>query len=231
MGLLGAGSAAKAAAKVAKQVAGDWKKLGNTEYSWFEPYMQSGTQALSGQMQLLANPVNQQEELATYYASPEYAMEEQQAGYAASTTGANPYSGVGGSATSNLLGSQAVTLGQNYLKSMGTAREQEFNNLGSISKMGLNASGTMGNLATRDMQGIAEAAHMGSEAQMQASAANKGAIGGLVSVGLSAAIRGFGSASGAKAAGGTGLLSSIESAGSSLWGGLEEAGKSAMAFL
>ncbi|EEP9808245.1 hypothetical protein PP836_002670 [Salmonella enterica] len=231
MGFLGAGSAAKAAAKVGKQVAGDWKKLGNTEYSWFSPYMDAGKQTLSGQMSLLANPVNSQEELATYYASPEYDMMEQQEQYAAQTSAADPYSGMGGSATSNYLGNQAVSLGQNYLKSQNQARQQQFNNLGSISKLGLSASGTMGNLATKDMRGVAEAAHMASEAQMQASAANKGAIGGLVSTGLSALIKGFGSGSGAKAAGGTGLMDSIESGGAAAWKGIEDAAEAAIAFL
>lgn len=171
MGLIGAIGAKKGAeeqARIAKEVAGNWKSLGNTEYSWFQPYMQSGTQTLGAQMSMLANPVNNQETLATYYASPEYDMMEQQAQYAAQTSAADPYSGMGGSATSNYLGNQAVSLGQNYLKSQNQARQQQFNNLGSISKLGLSASGTMGNLATKDMQGVADAMGIYGAAEGQA---------------------------------------------------------------
>lgn len=231
MGLLGASAAAKKAAKVAKQVAGEWKKLGQTEYTWFQPFMQAGTETLGAQMSMLANPVNTQQSLATYYASPEYAMQEEQEQYAAETSAADPYSGMGGSATGNYLGSQSTQLGQQYLQSQAKGRQQQFTNLGGISKMGLSASGTMGNLATKDMQGVASAARMGSEAQMQAENSRARGISSLIGMGIGGALKGFGSSAGTKAAGGTGLWDSIESGASSMWGGIESAAHSAMRIL
>lgn len=174
MGMIGAHGAKKAAekqAKIAKEVAGDWKKVGQTEYTWFQPFMQAGTETLGAQMSMLANPVNTQQSLATYYASPEYAMQEEQEQYAAETSAADPYSGMGGSATSNYLGSQSTQLGQQYLQSQAKGRQQQFTNLGGISKMGLSASGTMGNLGTKAMQGVASAMGIAGEAEAQAAMA------------------------------------------------------------
>jgi hypothetical protein len=205
MGLLGSAGAKKAAeeqAKIAKRVAGDWQKLGQTEYSWFQPFMQSGTEALSGQMALLANPMNSQEELASYYSGPEYALQEQQAQYQAQSTAANPYSSMGGSATGNYLGTQSTTLGQNYLKSQAQGRQQEFTNLGGISKMGLSASGTMGSLGTKAMQGIASAMGTYADAEAQAEMAGPRALTSALTGGLSAAIKSFGKSAGKLSDGG-----------------------------
>ena len=93
-------------------------------------------------------------------------MQEEQAQYAAETP-----AGMGGSATGNYLGAQSTQLGQQYLKSQAQGRQQQFTNLGGISKMGLSASGTMGNLGTKAMQGVASAMGIVGEAEAQAAMA------------------------------------------------------------
>ena len=74
MGMLssaGAGKAAEQQAKMMKEIARGYGKLTKRQYEEISPWMQAGKGALTAQMQMLANPINSQAALSTFYSSPD----------------------------------------------------------------------------------------------------------------------------------------------------------------
>lgn len=170
MGLIGSAGAKKAAqqqAKAMKEIAEGYGKLGQKQYDWISPWMNAGTEALSAEMQMLANPMNSQAALNDYYAGPQYAQEQAEAQYAAEA-GAEATGGLGNTATSNILASQSTQLGQQYLQGLGKARAQEFSQLSGISNQGLSATKQMGNWGFQDYN--AAASYLGQAAGLEGQA-------------------------------------------------------------
>lgn len=162
-------------------------KLGQSQYGAISPYMNAGTQALSAQLQMLANPMNSQQALSDYYASPEYDQQMQAANYAANSA-AEATGGLGNSATGNALAAQSADMGQQYLQGLGKQRQQQFSNLGGLSKQGLNATNTMGKWASDDygnaaglLSNAATANVNAAAAQAQADSSKRGGMMNLAS--------------------------------------------------
>jgi hypothetical protein len=193
MGLLSGHSARKAAdeySNTMKSIAQGYGTLGKAQYGAISPWMDAGTQALSAQLQMLANPINQQQALSDFYASPQYDQQQQAAQYAMDAQ-AEATGGLGNTATSNALAAQTTSMGQNYLNSLGKQRQQQFTNLGGLSKQGLNATDTMGNWAQQGYNSAAN--YLGNAASAQVSGKGQQAKGrnqfmgnalGLASYGL-----------------------------------------------
>lgn len=108
----------------------------------FAPYLEFGTSllpSLGGVMQ----PLNRQDELATYYASPEYAMMSQQARnqqLASSEATGN----LGSTSTANSLAAIAPQLGMSYISQREAQQADLFNRLMAGAGMGLNAAAMTG---------------------------------------------------------------------------------------
>ncbi|WP_370610901.1 DNA transfer protein [Klebsiella aerogenes] len=151
-----------------KKIAQGYGTLGKYQYQAISPYMNAGTQALSAQLEMLANPINNQQALSDYYASPQYAEQEQAAEYALNSQ-AEATGGLGNTATGNALAAQTTQMGQNYLTGLNKQRQQQFTNLGGLSKQGLNATTTAGKWASDDYNKAA--GYLGSAANAQANAA------------------------------------------------------------
>lgn len=154
IGSIGAGKAAKAQAEAMKGIAKGYGKLGQKQYDWISPWMDAGKTALTGQTQMLANPVNNQAALSDYYAGPQFAQQEEAAQYA-TDAGAEATGGLGNTATSNVLASQTTQLGQQYLQGLNKARGEQLQQLGGLSSQGLGASKTMGQFAYQDYNSAA----------------------------------------------------------------------------
>jgi hypothetical protein len=195
MGLLGNNSsdaindANKQYQQTMHQLAKGYGTLGKGQYNAISPYMNAGTQALSAEMQMLANPMNSQQALSDYYAGPQYDQQMQAANYAANSE-AEATGGLGNSATGNALASQSAKMGQDYLTGLGKQRQQQFNNLGGLSRQGLNATNTMGKWAADDygnaagLLGNAATANVNAAgAAAQANAAKRGGMMNLASYG------------------------------------------------
>jgi hypothetical protein len=172
-----------------KQLAKGYGTLGKYQYGAISPYMHAGTQSLSAEMQMLANPLNSQQALSDYYAGPQYAQQEQAAEYALNSQG-EATGGLGNSASGNALASQTVDMGQNYLTGLNKARQQQFTNLSGLSRQGLNATDTMGKWAADDygnaagLMGNAASANVNAAAaQAKADASRRGGMMNLASYG------------------------------------------------
>lgn len=171
MGILSSAGAKKGAeteAAALKSLAPAYGTLTEKQYGAISPYMKAGQGALTAQMQMLANPINSQVALSEYYASPEYAMQQDQAAYSA-MAGAEAAGTMGNTATSNVLASSATQLGQTYLKSLNTARGQQIDTLGDISQQGLSATKTMGGWASNNLSDATDL--MAGAAQLEGQAA------------------------------------------------------------
>lgn len=191
LGSMGAGKAAAAQAEALKEIAGGYKKVGQKQYDWISPWMNAGTEALSTQMQMLANPLNTQGALSDYYAGPQYDMQMDQAQYAAQA-GAEAAGGLGNTATGNALASQSVDMGNQYLQGLTKQRQQQFSNLGGISKQGLGATQTMGNWAFQDYNAAAQMLGQAAGVQGQADAAPYMGAQSNINRSLSLGMQGFG---------------------------------------
>ena len=156
IGGIGASNAAEEQIKMMEQIAQGYGKLGQQQYDWISPWMEAGTQALTAQMQMLANPTNQQAALSGYYSSPVYAEQMEQASYATNAA-AEAGGNLGTSSTTNALATQSAQLGNQYLQGATQQRNEQFKQLGGISSQGLGATKTMGNWAYQDVQGVANA--------------------------------------------------------------------------
>lgn len=167
---IGAGKAAEEQAKALKKIAQGYGTLTKKQYEAISPWMDAGKGALTAQMQMLANPINNQAALSGYYASPEYALQQDAASYAA-MAGAEATGTLGNTATSNALAAEATSLGQNYLKSLNQQRQQQFTNLGGISSQGLGATKTMGGWASDNYNAAASMMRGASTAEGQSTMA------------------------------------------------------------
>ncbi|MDR3105660.1 MAG: hypothetical protein LBU96_14585 [Yokenella regensburgei] len=200
MGLLssaGVSGAADEYNKAMKNIASGYGTLTQAQYGGMSPYMQAGKGALTAQMQMLANPVNQQTALSMYYASPEYAMQQDAANYA-TMAAAEATGSTGNTATANTIASQATQLGQNYLNSLNKQRQTQMDTLGDISRQGLTATTTMGNWASRNVGEIAGLAQQAANMSAQAAMAPYTGAQGAFNTGLSLGMNWFGQNRGKK---------------------------------
>ncbi|WP_343529304.1 hypothetical protein [Yokenella regensburgei] len=150
--LMGAGArkGAEQEAEALKALVPYYGALTKAQYGAMSPYMQAGKGALTAGMQMLANPINSQVALSTYYASPEYAMQQDAANYA-TMAAAEATGSTGNTATANTLAAQATQLGQNYLASLNKQRQAQLQTLGNVSEQGMRATTTMGEWASRNL--------------------------------------------------------------------------------
>lgn len=146
VGALASASSQKKAAKTQAQAAESGAQVAREQNEAMRkdmlPFLQFGTSklpALEGMMQ----PLNRQDELATYYASPEFDVMSRQARgqqlAASEATG-----GLGSSSTSNALASIAPQLGMSYLGRREAQQADLFNRLMAGAGMGLNAAAMTG---------------------------------------------------------------------------------------
>ena len=140
--ITGANQAAEAQTNAANQSAAISKEQFEAIQKNLAPFLQFGTNQLQG-LQGVMQPLNRQEELATYYSSPEFALQSQQARgqqlAAAESTG-----GLGSTSTGNALASIAPTLGMSYLGQREAQQADLFNRLMAGASMGLNAAAMQG---------------------------------------------------------------------------------------
>ena len=140
--ITGANQAADAQINAANQSAAISKEQFEAIQKNLAPFLQFGTNQLQG-LQGVMQPLNRQEELATYYSSPEFALQSQQARgqqlAAAEATG-----GLGSTSTGNALASIAPTLGMSYLGQREAQQADLFNRLMAGAGMGLNAASMQG---------------------------------------------------------------------------------------
>lgn len=105
-----------------------------------QPFLQAGLQGLTGLQGIAGQPIDRNQQLSQYFASPEYQMMSDQARYqglnAAEATG-----GLGSTATGNMLSSIAPQLGQNYLSMMTDQQNNMYGQLLGLSNIGLSAAG------------------------------------------------------------------------------------------
>lgn len=141
-GITGSNKAAKAQTNAANQSAALSKEQFESIQKNLSPFLQFGTDQLPG-LQGLMQPLNRQAELATYYSSPEFALQSRQARgqqlAASEATG-----GLGSTSTGNALASIAPTLGMNYLGQREAQQADLFNRLMAGAGMGLNAAAQQG---------------------------------------------------------------------------------------
>lgn len=145
-----------------------------------DPYTKYGEENLRS-LQDAMNPLNRQEELSAYYASPEYKMLADQARgqqlAAAEATG-----GLGSTANANSLAAIAPQLGMNYLGQREQQRADLFNRLFNTTQMGFGASQMQAQMAQNYGAQIADTIQQKGAAQAgryMASGAPWGALGSV----------------------------------------------------
>jgi len=146
LGGIGANKAAKQQQKY-QDKAMDQSKAGyNSAVNWVSPYEQVGRTGLAGLQGIAGQPIDRNQSLAEYFASPEYNMMSSQA----RTQGLNAVEatgGLGSTATGNMLASIAPTLGQNYLADMTNQQQNMYGQLMGLSGFGAEAANALGNYA------------------------------------------------------------------------------------
>lgn len=141
-GITGSNKAADAQINAANQSAALSKEQFDIIQHNLAPFLQFGTGQLQGLAGLM-QPLDRQGELASYYNSPEFAIQSRQARgqqlAAAEATG-----GLGSTSTGNALASIAPQLGMSYLGQREAQQADLFNRLFAGAGMGLNAATQQG---------------------------------------------------------------------------------------
>lgn len=146
VGALASSSASKKAAKTQAQAAESGQRISQEQFEAIQknlsPFVEFGTSQLPS-LQGVMQPLNRQDELATYYASPEFDIMSRQARgqqlAASEATG-----GLGSSSTANSLAAIAPQLGMSYLGQREAQQADLFNRLMAGAGMGLNAAAMTG---------------------------------------------------------------------------------------
>lgn len=113
---------------------------------WMSPYEKAGQTGLAGLQEIAGQPIDRNQLLQQYFASPEYKMMSDQARYS-SLSAAEATGGLGSTATGNMLASIAPTLGQNYLTDMTNQQQNMYSQLMGLSGFGAEAANALGNYA------------------------------------------------------------------------------------
>ncbi|RSB60332.1 DNA transfer protein [Atlantibacter subterranea] len=146
IGGIGANKAAKQQQKYQDKAMNQSREGYQNAVDWVSPYQEAGQSALTGLQGIAGQPIDRNQALAQYFASPEYSMMANQARYqnlnAAEATG-----GLGSTATGNLLSSIAPTLGQNYLADMTNQQQNMYSQLMGLSGLGAESANALGNYA------------------------------------------------------------------------------------
>lgn len=146
LGGIGANKAAKQQQKY-QDKAMDQSKAGyNSAVNWVSPYEEAGRAGLAGLQGIAGQPIDRNQSLAEYLASPEYNMMSNQA-RAQGLNAAEATGGLGSTATSNMLASITPTLGQNYLADMINQQQNMYGQLMGLSGFGAEAANALGNYA------------------------------------------------------------------------------------
>lgn len=143
---IGAQKAAKQQQKYQDKAMNQQREGYQSAVDWMSPYQEAGQSALAGLQGLAGQTIDRNQELAQYFASPEYQMMSNQARTqglnAAEATG-----GLGSTATGNMLASIAPTLGQNYLADMTNQQQNMYSQLMGLSGLGAESANALGNYA------------------------------------------------------------------------------------
>lgn len=187
--LVGSQLSSKKASKAQTQAADQAAQVQREQFEAMQknlaPFLKFGKSQLPG-LQGVMQPLNRQDELAAYYASPEFDMLSRQARgqqlAASEATG-----GLGSSATSNALAAIAPQLGMNYLGQREAQQADLFNRLMSGAGMGLNAAsmtGTAGqNYASQASQAYQQAGQARAGAAMAPFNTGMGLLGSYIGAG------------------------------------------------
>lgn len=146
IGGIGAHKAAKQQQKYQDKAMGQQREGYQNAVDWVSPYEQAGQSALAGLQGIAGKPIDRNQLLAGYFQSPEYKMMADQARYQ-SLNAAEATSGLGSTATGNMLASIAPTLGQNYLSDMTNQQQAMYDQLMGLSGFGAEAANALGNYA------------------------------------------------------------------------------------
>lgn len=113
---------------------------------WVSPYQSAGQSALAGLQGIAGQPIDRDQLLQQYLASPEFNMLNDQARYN-SLNSAEATGGLGSTAFSNRLASIAPMLAQNYLTDMTNQQQNMYSQLMGLSGLGAESANALGNYA------------------------------------------------------------------------------------
>lgn len=139
-GITGSNAAADAQVKAANQSNETSWKIYQDQVNRLAPFLNAGQTALTGLQGIAGQPIDRNKLLNSYYGSPEFAMQEDQARNSILRS-AQATGGLGSTATGNLLGSIAPQLGQNYLNMMTDQQNNMYQQLIGLTNVGLSAGG------------------------------------------------------------------------------------------
>ena len=138
--ITGSNQAASAQTNAANQSNATALQIYNDQKQTLAPFLSAGQTGLAGLTGIAGQPIDRNQLLSQYFASPEYQMQGDQARNqilrSAQATG-----GLGSTATGNLLSSIAPQLGQNYLSMMTDQQNNMYNQLLGLTNVGLSAGG------------------------------------------------------------------------------------------
>lgn len=146
IGGIGAHKAAKQQQKYQDKAMDQQREGYQNAVEWMSPYQEAGQYALTGLQGIAGQPIDRNQALAQYFASPEYKMMSDQARYQ-SLNAAEATGGLGSTATGNQLASIAPTLGQNYLADMTNQQQNMYSQLMGLSGLGAESANALGNYA------------------------------------------------------------------------------------
>lgn len=146
IGGIGAHKAAKQQQKYQDKAMSQQREGYQNAVEWMSPYREAGQSALTGLQGIAGQPIDRNQALAQYFASPEYKMMSDQARYQ-SLNAAEATGGLGSTATGNQLASIAPTLGQNYLADMTNQQQNMYSQLMGLSGLGAESANALGNYA------------------------------------------------------------------------------------
>jgi hypothetical protein len=144
IGGIGAQKAAKQQQKYQDKAMNQTREGYENAVNWVSPYEKAGQSALGGLQAMAGVPIDRNQLLTNYFASPEYQQMADQARYQ-SLAGAEATGGLGSTATSNQLASIAPTLGQNYLSAMTDQQQNMYSQLMSLAGLGAESANALGN--------------------------------------------------------------------------------------
>lgn len=146
IGGIGAHKAAKQQQKYQDKAMDQQREGYQNAVEWMSPYQEAGQYALTGLQGIAGQPIDRNQALAQYFASPEHKMMSDQARYQ-SLNAAEATGGLGSTATGNQLASIAPTLGQNYLADMTNQQQNMYSQLMGLSGLGAESANALGNYA------------------------------------------------------------------------------------
>lgn len=146
IGGIGAHKAAKVQQKYQDKAMNQTREGYQNAVDWVSPYQAAGQSALAGLQGIAGQPIDRNQLLQQYFASPEFNMLNDQARYN-SLSSAEATGGLGSTAMSNRLASIAPMLAQNYLSDMTNQQQNMYAQLMGLSGLGAESANALGNYA------------------------------------------------------------------------------------